>query len=247
VWLEHAPDRLGRHQRRHCLVKSTPFAELSALVDLSRGRPEAGHQEAVGILNHDAKKATRQIAIREPETRHGANLILSEYMARSDVPLQVEVLDKTAGIDLNTACSANKLFGMGIGRIKCGSTARGFWPRLTAIAVAYTLIIQAFFIVFVGTQLTAGAADNGSPGFELCLHGPQDGPSSPVDGPGHQGGNHCAFCFTGAFQSLAAPPPSRIQHIEINAGVAWWVPLRWLEPQPYRFAIARPRGPPLSA
>jgi hypothetical protein len=91
VWLEHAPDRLGRHQRRRRLVEFMPFAKLGALVDLSRSRPDAGQQKTVRILDYDAKKATLWIAVREPETRHRASLGFSGRMASWDcVLLKIE-------------------------------------------------------------------------------------------------------------------------------------------------------------
>jgi hypothetical protein len=55
------------------------------------------------------------------------------------------------------------------------------------------------------------------------------------------------LCFASAFQSLAAPPQSSIQRVEINAAAVWWAAPRWPVPRPSRYAIARPRGPPLRA
>jgi hypothetical protein len=136
---------------------------------------------------------------------------------------------------------------MRIGAAKRGGVASGLGRRLTAIAVAYALVIQTLFIALGGAQLAAYAADNGSPGFELCLHGANDGPLSPVDVPGHDGDHHCVFCFAGAYQPLPAAAQSLPRHISIEIGGDWSIAAGWLPPRPFEYAIASPRGPPFGA
>jgi hypothetical protein len=133
---------------------------------------------------------------------------------------------------------------MGIGVAKYGDAAASFGRRLACIAVASALIIQAVFIGLAGAQLSASFVGNGPPGFELCLNGAHN---RPTDAPRHDGNNHCALCFVGTYQPLAAPPKSPSQPIGIGSGLVWWLAAGWPPPRSREYTIARPRGPPLSA
>jgi hypothetical protein len=135
---------------------------------------------------------------------------------------------------------------MGIGVASVSDAATGLWQRLINVAVGYVLVTQTIFVGLAGAELIAGAADRGVPVFELCLNGGHHGPALPTDAPRHDGHDHCALCFAGAYQALAAPVESPNQRVLVEGAPAWRPPAGWPSPRSRQFAIARPRGPPLS-
>jgi hypothetical protein len=117
---------------------------------------------------------------------------------------------------------------------------RSFGRPLVGIVVACALIIQ-----FLG--VASGLPPSGSdPGFAatLCQHDSHGRPIAPADLPCVK---HCLACFAGVNHALAAPEAAgfRTAWLEVDP-VIWQAHERRL-PQSPPYAIASPRGPPLSA
>lgn len=123
-------------------------------------------------------------------------------------------------------------------------TLRLFTRPLVAVAVAYALIIQVF-VAALGPPLTVGS----DPGLavELCAHDAQGTPVPPSDQPDRPCIQHCIFWLASSSLALAAPEASRFQVVTLPVGLVLWPPDRPSLPQPSRYAIARPRGPPHGA
>jgi hypothetical protein len=123
------------------------------------------------------------------------------------------------------------------------------WRRLTAAVVIYALVLQSLFFGFVAAPTLALASTDGFPAFELCQHGPDGAPVSPVDLPSHHGDNHCIFCFAGSNPHLGQGPQllSLIRPVDLQSENAWWPIDSRRVSILSRYLIARPRGPPPGA
>jgi hypothetical protein len=120
---------------------------------------------------------------------------------------------------------------------------RSFGRPPVGIVVVFALIIQ---FLGVASGLPLG---NGDPGFAttLCQHDSQGSPIAPADPPEPPCVKHCLACLAGVNHALAAPEATgfRTTWLEVEP-VIWQAHERRL-PQSPPYAIARPRGPPLSA
>ena len=136
---------------------------------------------------------------------------------------------------------------MGMGPHRASLGPRSFWRRLVGAAVIYALIMQPLLLAVVGVQIANASALDEFSLSQLCLHGTDGSPLSPVDQPKHPADDHCVFCFAGAFHLLDAPRPITIQHFrsEIYTERQSAQPLRLSLFSLY--SVARPRGPPLTA
>lgn len=116
---------------------------------------------------------------------------------------------------------------------------------LIAVVVAYALITQIFAAAIAFRLASSG----GDPQFEieLCAHNGQDAPVAPTDVPDRPCDQHCILCFANASLAAAGPAAFRLQLLELKfAQIAWRADESRL-PQPSRYTLARPRGPPAGA
>lgn len=121
---------------------------------------------------------------------------------------------------------------------------RSHMRPLIALAVIYALVIQVF-VAALGPRLAIGS-DSGL-AVELCAHNNQGAPIEPSDLPDRPCVQHCIFCLASSSVALAAPGASADLAAEIAVGQVSWPAHAPSLPQPSRYAIARPRGPPSSA
>lgn len=121
---------------------------------------------------------------------------------------------------------------------------RSLTRTLIAVAIAYAFVLQVF-VAALGPLL----ATDGDPGLanELCAHDAQGTPVPPSDQPDRPCVQHCIFCLASSSLALAAPEASRFQVVTLPVSLVLWQADRPSLPQPSRYAIARPRGPPPSA
>lgn len=115
---------------------------------------------------------------------------------------------------------------------------------LIAVAVAYALVVQVFAAA-LGPPLGIGLDPQIA--VELCAHDALGAPVAPADLPERPCLQHCIFCFANSTLALAALEAATIQAAELKVGQSSWRADRARVPQPPRYAIARPRGPPPSA
>jgi hypothetical protein len=119
------------------------------------------------------------------------------------------------------------------------------WRSLLSIVVAYAVAIQSLLIAVAGFSLPADAGQN-APSFELCLHDASGAPAVPASNPDQSGCTHCIFCFAGAHHAVVGTAPTVFHRVNVAMVVVPWrggaSGLRRLT----RYAIASPRGPPLS-
>jgi hypothetical protein len=127
-----------------------------------------------------------------------------------------------------------------------GAISKRLGRPVLGLVVAYAVAAQSLFIAFGGFALAA-PADVGAPGFELCLHDGQTAPDSSGNTPSHPGCTHCIFCFAGSHHALIGSPPVLVYRLDIQFVDVPWVSDRHALPRISAYAIARPRGPPLSA
>jgi len=124
-------------------------------------------------------------------------------------------------------------------------TGERFWRSLLSVVVAYAVAIQSLLIAVGGFSLPADAGQN-TPAFELCLHDAAGEPALPASNPDQSGCTHCIFCFAGAHHAVIGTAPAVFHRVNVAIMVVSWLgetfDLRWLT----RYAIASPRGPPLS-
>jgi len=69
----------------------------------------------------------------------------------------------------------------------------------------------------------------------------------PADNPDHSGCTHCIFCFAGAHHAVIGSAPAIFHRVDVAMLVVPWRRDRSGLTRPTRYAIANPRGPPLSA
>jgi hypothetical protein len=121
---------------------------------------------------------------------------------------------------------------------------RSFTRTLIAVAIAYALVLQVF-VAALGPLL----ATDGGPGLanELCAHAAQGAPVAPSDLPDKPCVQHCILCLASSSVALATPQASTIQAVEPPISQVLWHADRPSLPQPSRYALARPRGPPFNA
>jgi hypothetical protein len=122
----------------------------------------------------------------------------------------------------------------------------GLWRRMAVGAVVYALVLQGFLFGLAGGQLVANtAADQDSPGFELCLHDGDSTPSAPAPIPGDH--VHCIFCIVGSHHAFVTPSVSPPGMAVAADGIALPPAGDWRRPAPTHQPSAQPRGPPLTA
>jgi hypothetical protein len=115
-----------------------------------------------------------------------------------------------------------------------------------ALAVAYAFVIQAMLFGSAGARFAT--TDHGVAGFELCLTGSADGASLPGGpaAPDHQ--NHCIFCFAGAHHLAAGNTGlSHAAYVDRSGDAALATATDIGPHDALAYAIARSRGPPISA
>jgi hypothetical protein len=127
-----------------------------------------------------------------------------------------------------------------------GAISKRLGRPLLGLVVAYAVAAQSLFIAFGGFVQTA-PADVGAPGLELCLHDGQAAPDSSGNTPSHPGCTHCIFCFAGSHHALIGSPPVLVYRLNVEFVDVPRVSDRHALPRVSAYAIARPRGPPLSA
>jgi hypothetical protein len=120
---------------------------------------------------------------------------------------------------------------------------RRFWRPLIGIVVAYAVAAQSLLIVLGGLNIVAHA-NEGQPGFELCLHGSQNAPDQPAGAPGHPGCTHCIFCFAGAHHALVGAPPVLFARVNAEIIEVLQTADEHALPRLAAHSIANPRGPP---
>jgi hypothetical protein len=130
--------------------------------------------------------------------------------------------------------------------IGLGCKGTHFWRALLSVVVAYVVAAQSLLIAVAGFSPPPDAGQNAS-AFELCLHDASGAPELPASKPDLADCMHCIFCFAGSHDAVIGTAPALFHHINVAMLV---VPrlgdqsgLRRLT----RYAIASPRGPPLSA
>jgi hypothetical protein len=121
------------------------------------------------------------------------------------------------------------------------------WRQFIGCLAAYALALHGILVAFSGLPVAAGnASDDGTLGFELCLHDrgalSPDTPSAParVD-------VHCKFCVAHAHSSLAVPTPSGVRLMLDTAGTPLRVAPGRHAANSFRYFRKQPRGPPLTA
>ena len=126
---------------------------------------------------------------------------------------------------------------------KVGRESGRFWRSLIAAVVVYTMAAQSFLIAVGGFALPAHA-DQGLPGFELCLHDDKNPPELPTGVPDHSGCAYCILCFAGSHHALIETSPAVFHPVSAQIiNVPWSTDKRRLHR--LRYSIASPRGPPL--
>jgi hypothetical protein len=118
-----------------------------------------------------------------------------------------------------------------------------FRRSMVGLMVSYVFAIQSVFAGLSGL-VPASNADPSWRVFELCLHGAQGAPVSPIRLPGDICGDHCILCVS---QHLLSPPPSKFERLDVEVGS---VNLPMDNRCPFSingYLIASPRGPPLEA
>jgi hypothetical protein len=130
--------------------------------------------------------------------------------------------------------------------IEFGSIGARFWRTLLSVVVAYAVAAQSLLIAVAGFSLPADAGQN-APAFELCLHDQSGALQLPPSDLGHAKCTHCIFCFAGAHHAVIGGAADAFHSVDVGMVVVPWrgstTGLRRLT----RYAIANPRGPPLSA
>jgi hypothetical protein len=114
------------------------------------------------------------------------------------------------------------------------------------IIVAYAIAISAFAAVISGLHIAAGSNEPGQ-AFELCIHDAQGGPVSPGEPADRSCVQHCLFCFANLNLAFVAPDGSAARTVVFETQLVSWQADDSRLPQTSRYAIPRPRGPPLSA
>ena len=121
-----------------------------------------------------------------------------------------------------------------------------FWRRLIAVVLAHAVAVQALLIALGGFSLAANA-DQSSLVFELCSHDTGGATQSPAKLPDHSACTHCIFCFAGAHHAVIGAAPAVFHGVYVATVVVRWLADTSGPMQLTRYAIANPRGPPLSA
>ena len=133
------------------------------------------------------------------------------------------------------------------GIFRSGRTSRRLWRPFLGLVVAYAVATQSLLLVLGGFALAAHPTTDAAPAFELCLHDGQDAAKPPAGKPDKAGCTHCIFCFAGSHHALIGSPPVLVYRLDIQFVDVPWVSDRHALPRISAYAIARPRGPPLSA
>lgn len=135
------------------------------------------------------------------------------------------------------------------------SAAVGFRTRralrpLIGVIVAYAVAAQSLLIALGGLPVPAQAND-GTSGFELCLHhtqlagkNPEQLPASNPDQPGCK---HCIFCFAGAHHAVVGVSTGLFHRVDFDILVVARLGNEAPQPNARAHSIASPRGPPLAA
>ena len=116
--------------------------------------------------------------------------------------------------------------------------------------LAYAVAAQSLLIALSGFALPA-QANEGAPGFELCLHDTQGGiqatSEAPAGNPNHSACTHCIFCFAGSYHAVIEAMPAAFHgvHLEI-VEAPWAADERGLHRLP-AYSIASPRAPRFGA
>lgn len=126
---------------------------------------------------------------------------------------------------------------------KLGIRSKRFWRSLIGVVVAYAVAAQSLLIALGGFALPAHA-NEGVPGFELCLHSGQTPPVLPAGIPGHPGCSHCIFCFAGSHHALIGSPPVLFHRVDVAIIDAPKAADKHCFPRLCAYSIASPRGPP---
>jgi hypothetical protein len=122
---------------------------------------------------------------------------------------------------------------------------RTFARPLVGIVVAYAIVINAFASVARDLHAAAGGNDPGS-AFELCTHDAQGGRTSPGEPADRSCLQHCLLCLANLSFAFVAPNGSIAREVAFEAQLVSWRVDHSHPPQSSPYAIARPRGPPLS-
>ena len=121
------------------------------------------------------------------------------------------------------------------------------WRQFIGCLAAYALALHGILVAFSGLPVAAGnTGDDGTPGFELCLH---DRGALLPETPGAPASSdvHCKFCVAHAQSVLAAPPPSGVRLMLATAGTLLRVAPERHAASSFRYFRKQPRGPPLTA
>ena len=121
---------------------------------------------------------------------------------------------------------------------------RTFARPLVGIVVAYAIVINAF--ASVAPDLHAAGGNDPGLAFELCTHDAQGGRTSPGEPADRSCVQHCLLCLANLNFALLAPDGSAARAVAFEAQMVSWRLNQSHAPQTSRYAIARPRGPPIS-
>jgi len=126
---------------------------------------------------------------------------------------------------------------------KCAGVER-LWRPFLGVVVAYAIAIQSLLTV-LGGFAPAAQIDSAVIGLELCHQDAQAPVEVPAKNP-DPGCAHCILCFAGAHHAVISTASAVFHRVNVAIMVVSWLgetfDLRWLT----RYAIASPRGPPLS-
>ena len=126
---------------------------------------------------------------------------------------------------------------------KCAGVKR-LWRPFLGVVVAYAIAIQSLLTV-LGGFAPAAQIDSAVTGLELCHQDAQAPVEVPAKNP-DPGCAHCILCFAGAHHAVISTAPAVFHRVNVAIMVVSRLgetfDLRWLT----RYAIASPRGPPLS-
>jgi len=117
---------------------------------------------------------------------------------------------------------------------------RTFARPLVAIVLAYAIVINA--VASVAPDLHAAGGNDPGLGFELCAHNSQGGRTSPSEPADRSCVQHCLLCLANLNFAFLAPDGS----VALRTPPVSWRLNQSHPPRTSRYAIARPRGPPLS-